>query len=1504
MKKQLLQILLIACVGLFGLQQSFGQLTAGDIAFTAFNADGDDDFAFVALKDIPANTSIWFTDNEWTGTSFNNTNEGELEWSHTSIVTAGTVIIIEGAVPSTTIGTITGSGFNLGASNEDILALLAEPSSSTMTTPGFLAGISNDLNGSGATLAGTGLTLGVNFIDFSDDNDGFEYTGSRSGQTNFSDYLPFLISTSNWQIESSNGDNIIPISTTSFSIVTGPPQPTLAVLPIALTDLDYFEGFGPSAAKSFEVTGSNLDGSDVVVSLPLVSDFEIAETVGGMYGTTITLTTYDGTARDVFVRLKSGLLIGNFSDDVSVSGGDASTITISVSGEITAPSYCDAGPTSDSDSEIENVTLIGENFSINNDTTNECTGETGGFVNDFTAQSADLEQDGSYTLDVEFGDCNDASQFDGAGGVWIDWNSDFDFEDANEEIGTANVAVSSGNVTESFTINVPSGQAIGTYRMRIVQEEDGNDTSISPCNTFSWGSVEDYTIEVIAPNTNDTDSQVSEPATISLTQVPADVVIAANVTLSATSFPVLGFVIQDLASGDGLPTNVTRMRLVPGDSNTADWTDHIQGVRIADQTFAELSPTSVSISDTEIVLEFNTPINVGDGGDLGIGVGVYLNDNDMIVDGSVLQFKVDAASSGFIATNTGSGFADPFAADVVGNNQTINVVATQLDYLVQASDVFVDEAMSPDVQIAARDSNGNVDLDYVENVDLSSDGTLTGSPISEVAVSGVVTFTNLVHTVIASGRTLTVTDGSLSSDSELFDVLVAPIFPGAGDLIITEVSDADDFNNEFIEIYNTTSDIIDMSTSKLQMLNDGTVYDFDDSDIPSAIIPANGFLIVTRGGTQSNFETAFGALNPNTAFVQGSSGMFFGTSAKRRWRLFEGGTTNTADGTLIDDTNSTVAGENDRDFFNFLTDAFETTSDTEANPGVIDNLVYVTGAWKYNAKADVTTGFSNVYFQDSFTATEEVQMNDGEILPDFVLDLDGNNLSINGTFTFKSDAGSTAQLADATSATVTGEVTVERFIPAKRAFRFLSSAVSGVSIANSWQQEIHITGVDGSTNGFDPTTTNNASMFTFNTVNQAWDEISNTATNLDAGTAYRVLVRGDRATVDLTDNQSPSSDVTLSATGSLATGSLITGTNLPQLSQDASTTDPEVTKFSFVGNPYQAVIDARELTYSGGVRSDFIVFWDPNLGVRGAFVQVELSTGNTILPTPAPTPSSTEANQFIMPGQAFFVGNDTSVTQPSITFSEDAKATTQSQTEVFSTSGLAYLNLRLYTQSAWSNNQPEQDALGIRWAAEYTTEASNEDIGKFNNPDENIAVNNTNALLGIDKRNFPENEEIISLFVNSYEHQDYVIYNQFANLPENSQLYLEDHYLETSTLLSNDEVYNFSVDTSIAESMANDRFSIRFDVETLSQTEFTENMFSIYPNPVDELLNLSISTDLAIDSGSVEVYDVLGRKMIQREVSFANGNTQQIDVSELNAGIYIVQMSFNSKTYSSRIIKM
>jgi len=157
--------------------------------------------------------------------------------------------------------------------------------------------------------------------------------------------------------------------------------------------------------------------------------------------------------------------------------------------------YCASGATSSLDSEIENVTLVGYSTSISNNTTNACT--TG--VNNYTAMSADLQVGGTYTVTVEFGDCSDASQFDGAGGVWIDWNNDGDFLDANETIGTVDIAMTltDTNVIQNFTINVPAGQPIGNYRMRIVQEEGGASATVSPCGTFTYGSTEDYTVQVI-----------------------------------------------------------------------------------------------------------------------------------------------------------------------------------------------------------------------------------------------------------------------------------------------------------------------------------------------------------------------------------------------------------------------------------------------------------------------------------------------------------------------------------------------------------------------------------------------------------------------------------------------------------------------------------------------------------------------------------------------------------------------------------------------------------------------------------------------------------------------------------------------------------------------------------------------------------------------------------------------------------------------------------------------
>ena len=102
-----------------------------------------------------------------------------------------------------------------------------------------------------------------------------------------------------------------------------------------------------------------------------------------------------------------------------------------------------------------------------------------------------------------------------------------------------------------------------------------------------------------------------------------------------------------------------------------------------------------------------------------------------------------------------------------------------------------------------------------------------------------------------------------------------------------------------------------------------------------------------------------------------------------------------------------------------------------------------------------------------------------------------SRLKVNGNITndaqiiFKSNATATAMF-DVFNGTQSGSgvVTTERYIPAKRAFRFLSPSVTtSTSIKLNWQENAgttaglgtHITGVDGTTNGFDATSTNNPS---------------------------------------------------------------------------------------------------------------------------------------------------------------------------------------------------------------------------------------------------------------------------------------------------------------------------------------------------------------------------------------------------------------------------------------------
>ncbi|MBL0359415.1 MAG: T9SS type A sorting domain-containing protein [Chitinophagaceae bacterium] len=76
--------------------------------------------------------------------------------------------------------------------------------------------------------------------------------------------------------------------------------------------------------------------------------------------------------------------------------------------------------------------------------------------------------------------------------AWIDWNGDGDFIDAGEQVFAPSIPIS---VKTKFWIKVPLGTSAGTKRLRVALRSDRSPLA---CGTFTYGEVEDYTINIAA----------------------------------------------------------------------------------------------------------------------------------------------------------------------------------------------------------------------------------------------------------------------------------------------------------------------------------------------------------------------------------------------------------------------------------------------------------------------------------------------------------------------------------------------------------------------------------------------------------------------------------------------------------------------------------------------------------------------------------------------------------------------------------------------------------------------------------------------------------------------------------------------------------------------------------------------------------------------------------------------------------------------------------------------
>jgi hypothetical protein len=212
-------------------------LTTGDMAFTSFNAD-DDGWAMVTFVDIAANTTIYFSDNEWNGSAFADSNEHALAWNTgAATIAAGSVVVfteIDAAtdVISASVGTLalagTG-GTNLGfaKSDETVYAFLGTSGIAPTT---FLTAISTNADVNPQHVTNAGLSFGVNAIALVPDADFGEYTGARSGNASFASYASMVNDAANWNDVASGEFTGNILNSTAFSVTAVPEASTYGMM--------------------------------------------------------------------------------------------------------------------------------------------------------------------------------------------------------------------------------------------------------------------------------------------------------------------------------------------------------------------------------------------------------------------------------------------------------------------------------------------------------------------------------------------------------------------------------------------------------------------------------------------------------------------------------------------------------------------------------------------------------------------------------------------------------------------------------------------------------------------------------------------------------------------------------------------------------------------------------------------------------------------------------------------------------------------------------------------------------------------------------------------------------------------------------------------------------------------------------------------------------------------------------------------------------------------------
>ena len=120
-----------------------------------------------------------------------------------------------------------------------------------------------------------------------------------------------------------------------------------------------------------------------------------------------------------------------------------------------------------------------------------------------------------------------------------------------------------------------------------------------------------------------------------------------------------------------------------------------------------------------------------------------------------------------------------------------------------------------------------------------------------------------------------------------------------------------------------------------------------------------------------------------------------------------------------------------------------------------------------------------------------------------------------------------------------------------------------------------------------------------------------------------------------------------------------------------------------------------------------------------------------------------------------------------------------------------------------------------------------------------------------------------------------------------------ENALPTTTQLVNGE--NYFATQTIGECTSTEIFVVVIDV-VLGRDTFNKDAFNYHPNPVQDVLNLSYSTEIT----SITVFNLLGQQVISQQPNAAD---VKLDMSSLAEGAYIVNVASGNIVKTIKVIK-